>query len=199
MQLRSSVQLNPDPVRLGAFLQHWQTELIASGIAPNHALVQALKQEQNALSYSTPTWQSEAQAWSALSAQLNQPSLAPFIARPKELASEGAWWQKLSNLVHIRPIDMHESEFSQTVVQRATWPVQSILAMEVIQVGLLTNQPLLVQQATQQLQALLSVQAPNLFQDWQSRLQLWQAWQGITQPEWHYVQNYLNALRDHAS
>jgi hypothetical protein len=49
------------------------------------------------------------------------------------------------------------------------------------------------------LQALLAQQSPQLLAKWQSRLQLWQAWQGIPQPQWHYLHNHIKQLAEQST
>ncbi len=200
-QLQATAVLNPDPIRLGHFLQHWQTSLTDAGVAQDHALMQALTSERNALRSDIPSWQSEAEMWQGLRADLASVKLDSGMNQAVDLVADAPadWWQRLSSLVRIRPAGVSDSELSQTLSQRGIWPVQTALALEVIQVGLLTNQPLLVNQASNQLQALLAQQSVQLLTKWQSRLQLWQAWQGIPQPQWHYLHNHIKQLAEQTS
>jgi hypothetical protein len=193
VELKATSLLNPDSARLSHFLRQWQSELSQSGISRDHALMQALDSESNALRTDVPNWQSESDAWHALQTDLATIKQEVGSKQAQEVTSDtsGDLWQKLSALVRIRPAGMSENELSQTVSQRIIWPVQAALALEVVQVGLLSNQPLLVNQVSTQLLTLLSQQAPDLLPKWQSRLLLWQTWQGMVQPEWHYLQNYI--------
>ncbi len=206
-QLQASALLNPDPIRLAQFLQHWQSSLSDAGIAQDHALMQALTSERNALRKDIPTWSSEATSWQTLRSELaatrlalamNQ-DLAPETSGVAEGAISNDWWQRLTSLVRIRPAGVSDAELAQTLSQRGIWPVQTALAMEVIQVGLLTNQPQLVNQASERLVTLLSQQAPELLTTWQSRLQLWKTWSGLAQPEWHYLNNHLKQQAEQSS
>jgi hypothetical protein len=199
-QLQASAQLNPDPARLADFLQHWQQSLSDSGVSNDHALMQALSSERTALRSDVPNWQSEAPAWQSLASQLASVHLETGMTAPLAASETPSdWWQKLSGLVRIRPAGVSDAELAQTLTLRGIWPVQTALALEVIQVGLLTNQPALVNQASTRLSALLIQQTPDLYQAWQSRLQLWQAWQGMPQPQWHYLQNHIQHLTENAS
>lgn len=200
VELQATSLLNPDPARLSHFLRQWQSELSQSGISGDHALMQALDSEKNALRNDIPNWQSEADAWQLLKidlATIKQESVSKQV-QDTPADTSGDLWQKLSALVRIRPAGMSENELSQTISQRVIWPVQAALALEVVQVGLLTHQPLLVNQASTQLLTLLSQQAPELLSKWQSRLLLWQAWQGMARPEWHYLQNYIQQQGENA-
>lgn len=200
-QLQASAQLNPDPIRLAQFLQHWQSSLSDAGIAQDHALMQALTSERNALRNDIPTWSSETESWRALRADLTNTRLESGMAQASRdvIDMPNDWWQRLTSLVRIRPAGVSDAELAQTLSQRGIWPVQTALAMEVIQVGLLTNQPQLVNQASERLVTLLSQQAPELLTTWQSRLQLWKTWSGLAQPEWHYLNNHLKQQAEQSS
>lgn len=205
-QLQASAQLNPDPVRITEFLTHWHTSLLDAQVKPDHALLQAIISERNALRTDLPNWQSEALTWLKLKQELATTPLTLAMnqtARPEaptstENSTSDDWWLRLTSLVRIRPAGVSDAELAQTLSQRGIWPVQTALAMSVIQVGFLTNQPQLVNQSSEQLKTLLSQQTPELLSKWQSRLQLWQNWQGIPQPEWHYLHNYLKQASEQA-
>jgi hypothetical protein len=205
-QLQASSQLNPDPIRLAGFLTHWQATLLEAKVKPDHALLQAIISERDALRSDLPNWQSEAATWQQLKQALAiarpaitmSQTITPESGTSTENDTSDAWWQRLTSLVRIRPAGVSDAELAQTLSQRGIWPVQTALALSVIQVGFLTNQPQLVNQSSEQLSILLSQQTPELLNKWQPRLQLWQSWQGVPQPAWHYLHNYLKQASEQA-
>jgi hypothetical protein len=192
-----------DPVAIRFMLAQLQA---SSQLNPDHALLQAIISERDALRSDLPNWQSEAATWQQLKQALAiarpaitmSQTITPESGTSTENDTSDAWWQRLTSLVRIRPAGVSDAELAQTLSQRGIWPVQTALALSVIQVGFLTNQPQLVNQSSEQLSILLSQQTPELLNKWQPRLQLWQSWQGVPQPAWHYLHNYLKQASEQA-
>lgn len=197
-QLRGVAMINADPRQLAAFVQAWQAQLQQGGVAEDHALTRALSQELSALAMDVPSWRSEQAHWQALQQQLavTQDGFQSMPASRVALSDDSvelSWWQRLTALIHITPVQQDKDQAAQAVRARALWTTQADMAMLMLRYGLLTNQPLLVQEHSQQLQRLLQQQAPALLLQWQSQLLVWQQWEGLPIPKWHYLETYLAA------
>ncbi|MCH9743022.1 MAG: hypothetical protein K0U21_07415 [Proteobacteria bacterium] len=195
-QLRTVAWVHPEPIQLAQFLAAWQQQLRSQGVADDHALMQALAQESAALRTDIPTWSSESEAWLQLKQQLDQVESAPssLMVTPEQDDMTGRpWWQRLQAFIKITPTTENDTEIAAQVRSRSVWVVQTQLALAQIRFGLLTNQSVIVNQSGQVLQQLLAQQTPSLAAQWQSRLAVWQSWQGLPMPDWHYLENYLSA------
>lgn len=191
-QLQASALVNPNAQSLRPFLEQWQAALRMSGVDDGHALMQALQQEIRALRTDVPVWHTEAELWQQLSEAVDRASVAtltPTVATT--VTTDYGWWQSLTRFIRITPNDDNATALSEQLHTRSLWRVKSALALEIIRLGFISNQPALVHSASHELQSLLAQQAVPLADDWSSRLAVWESWSGIPLPQWHYLTTYL--------
>lgn len=193
-QLETLSQVNPQPTQLKAFLQQWQQRLLAAGMKADDALNTAIEQEISALRIDIPTWQSQQADWQSLSLHVTDaavPVQSPDASTPSENEAPAGVWEKLARLVKIRPAGMSETALADELQHKTLWPLQTRVALELIRVGLMTNQAVLVQQSAEQLEQLITHQGVSLSDTEKASLTLWRGWQGFTAPSWSYLHSLL--------
>ena len=198
-----SVTLTSSDARVWlAFLIDWQSWLLQSGVADDHALVQALRAEQAAIRVDWPSWQTEAQHWQQLSSVLAGAIPKHASVSQSPLVTEGSddsWWHMLGNIIRITPATLDDQAMSQQVRERNLWPVQTALAMETLRAGMVLAQADVVQASANTLAQLLAQHAPDVWQQWQPHVSAWQTWQPIPKPQWQHIQRYMESQQGSAS